>query len=296
MLFRSADFLHDTAASRQSLLRELFGFGLYEQIGREARLRHAKASERADTLQAQLGEAGDLSDEHLAALEAEVGRWRDAQRVVEAAVAEIAALQQSATQVGTQAVLVDQRLRLLAGVRVPDGIAALDGDLTLATSALAKATAARESARTALDVARRAVEDGPSSVEATGLLAAYSRLQQLQEWVSAEQPILTHLQDVQARAAAAAQQARQRVADARDAAEQLLAEARAAGELQGLQRLTGGATKQTWAFDWVHAGAREPCILQLLDQELGEGGASEMHGGAPGRNLVVVVEVRVPWP
>ena len=37
-------------------------------------------------------------------------------------------------------------------------------------------------------------------------------------------------------------------------------------------------------------------ILQLLDQELGEGGASEMHGGAPGRNLVVVVEVRVPWP
>ena len=39
-----------------------------------------------------------------------------------------------------------------------------------------------------------------------------------------------------------------------------------AGELQGLQRLTGGATKQTWAFDWVHADAREACILQLLDE------------------------------
>ena len=38
------------------------------------------------------------------------------------------------------------------------------------------------------------------------------------------------------------------------------------GELQGLQRLTGGATKQTWAFDWVHEDAREPCILQVLDE------------------------------
>ena len=38
------------------------------------------------------------------------------------------------------------------------------------------------------------------------------------------------------------------------------------GTLQGLQRLTGGATKQTWAFDWVHAGGREHCILQLLDE------------------------------
>ena len=39
-----------------------------------------------------------------------------------------------------------------------------------------------------------------------------------------------------------------------------------AGELQELQRLTGGATKQTWAFDWVHGERRERCILQLLDE------------------------------
>lgn len=38
------------------------------------------------------------------------------------------------------------------------------------------------------------------------------------------------------------------------------------GTLQGLQRLTGGATKQTWAFDWVHEDACERCILQLLDE------------------------------
>ncbi len=34
------------------------------------------------------------------------------------------------------------------------------------------------------------------------------------------------------------------------------------GEVQALQRLTGGATKQTWSFDWVHPGRREALILQ----------------------------------
>ena len=36
----------------------------------------------------------------------------------------------------------------------------------------------------------------------------------------------------------------------------------APGEVRGLQRLTGGATKQTWSFDWVGEGQVEPLILQ----------------------------------
>ena len=35
-----------------------------------------------------------------------------------------------------------------------------------------------------------------------------------------------------------------------------------AGEVLGLQRLTGGATKQTWAFDWQGPGRRRELILQ----------------------------------
>ena len=34
------------------------------------------------------------------------------------------------------------------------------------------------------------------------------------------------------------------------------------GEVRALQRLTGGATKQTWSFDWVHGDRHEPLILQ----------------------------------
>jgi aminoglycoside phosphotransferase (APT) family kinase protein len=36
----------------------------------------------------------------------------------------------------------------------------------------------------------------------------------------------------------------------------------AAGRVQGLRRLTGGATKTTWAFDWVRAGVTRALILQ----------------------------------
>ena len=42
----------------------------------------------------------------------------------------------------------------------------------------------------------------------------------------------------------------------------LARQARAHGEVQSLQRLTGGATKQTWSFDWVCEGSREALILQ----------------------------------
>ncbi|HEY4069054.1 MAG TPA: phosphotransferase family protein [Burkholderiaceae bacterium] len=49
------------------------------------------------------------------------------------------------------------------------------------------------------------------------------------------------------------------VAAALDAA---LSRGGAAGEVRALQRLTGGATKQTWSFDWVSGERREPLILQ----------------------------------
>ncbi|MFA7386437.1 MAG: phosphotransferase family protein [Thiohalobacteraceae bacterium] len=47
------------------------------------------------------------------------------------------------------------------------------------------------------------------------------------------------------------------------------------GEVRGLRRLTGGATKQTWAFDWVAGGMQQPLILQ---QSHGQGAP---QGGAP---------------
>ncbi len=47
------------------------------------------------------------------------------------------------------------------------------------------------------------------------------------------------------------------------------------GEVRGLQRLTGGATKQTWSFDWCLGGRIQPLILQQLPT------ATARAGGPP---------------
>jgi aminoglycoside phosphotransferase (APT) family kinase protein len=54
---------------------------------------------------------------------------------------------------------------------------------------------------------------------------------------------------------------------------------RASGELLSLQRLSGGATKQTWSFDWSADGRREPMILQLTAAP--ENGPAQATGGTP---------------
>jgi len=43
----------------------------------------------------------------------------------------------------------------------------------------------------------------------------------------------------------------------------------AQGEVRALQRLTGGATKQTWSFDWLSGGRCEPLILQQSPAPVG---------------------------
>lgn len=48
----------------------------------------------------------------------------------------------------------------------------------------------------------------------------------------------------------------------RDALAALLARNGRHGEVQALARLTGGATKTTWSFDWVDDEGRHPLILQ----------------------------------
>lgn len=42
----------------------------------------------------------------------------------------------------------------------------------------------------------------------------------------------------------------------------LLRSGAGAGEVRNLRQLTGGATKRTWAFDWVSEGVQRPLVLQ----------------------------------
>ena len=47
------------------------------------------------------------------------------------------------------------------------------------------------------------------------------------------------------------------------------------GEVRNLQRLTGGATKRTWSFDWLVQGRAQPLVLQQVS------GVATPSGGAP---------------
>ncbi|GAP38134.1 phosphotransferase family protein [Piscinibacter sakaiensis] len=69
------------------------------------------------------------------------------------------------------------------------------------------------------------------------------------------------------------------------------------GEVQALQRLTGGATKRTWAFDWVRAGRRTPLILQQTPSAPGaRHGAPKLTAAEDAALMIVARAGGVPAP
>lgn len=82
----------------------------------------------------------------------------------------------------------------------------------------------------------------------------------------------------------------------------LLARTAGPGQLQGLTRLTGGATKATWSFDWVdRAGGRQSLILQqTVARAAPSGGAGKSAPKLTGREdaelMIAAREAGIPAP
>jgi len=69
------------------------------------------------------------------------------------------------------------------------------------------------------------------------------------------------------------------------------------GQLHGLQRLTGGATKQTWSFDWECVGGREALILQQTSASAAPAGGSPKLSAAQDAALMQAARAAgVPAP
>ena len=69
------------------------------------------------------------------------------------------------------------------------------------------------------------------------------------------------------------------------------------GEVQALQRLTGGATKQTWAFDWVSRDRVDRLILQQMTEvPAAPGGPPKLSAEQDAALMVVAREHGVPAP
>ena len=77
----------------------------------------------------------------------------------------------------------------------------------------------------------------------------------------------------------------------------LARQARAHGEVQSLQRLTGGATKQTWSFDWVCGDEREALILQQMSEAPSRpGGPPKLSAEQDAALMTAAREAGVPAP
>ncbi len=87
----------------------------------------------------------------------------------------------------------------------------------------------------------------------------------------------------------------------RDALAALLARNGARGEVQTLARLTGGATKTTWSFDWVDDEGRRALILQqtpprMHDAETSARRPPKLSGDEDAALMIVAREAGVPAP
>ncbi len=149
-----ARLLHDTAAERQDLLVRLLDLGLYRQLGSAARSRASAADEGAQQIAAQLAELGDITPEELErlrgraeALEALCGQLADA----EPQLTELAGAMDDAAAEAAGAV---DRIRRLAAVTVPAGVAELAGELAEAVAQLDAASADEHALGAAVDAVR----------------------------------------------------------------------------------------------------------------------------------------------
>ncbi|RBQ12213.1 SMC family ATPase [Micromonospora sp. LHW51205] len=138
-----ADFLHAKPATRQQILVNLLGLGVYENVQKKAVERAGQAEAKLETVDKLLGGLTDVDDESLAAARERVDAMRELAAAVAAAVPEWERARATAGERAAALAALDAELGVLAGVRPPDG-----------TAELARAVAA---ARVAADEAAGAV-------------------------------------------------------------------------------------------------------------------------------------------
>ncbi|MFI5485073.1 MULTISPECIES: AAA family ATPase [Micromonospora] len=149
-----ADFLHAKPATRQQILVNLLGLGVYEEVQKKATARAAQAEARLETVDQLLGGLTDVDDAALEAVTAQVDRLRELAGAVAAAVPELDAARATARQAQAALAALDADLAVLGAVRAPAGVAevaravtAARADADAAASAVALAEEREEKLR-----------------------------------------------------------------------------------------------------------------------------------------------------
>ncbi|MER7165923.1 SMC family ATPase [Micromonospora sp. NPDC000207] len=203
-----ADFLHAKPATRQQILVNLLGLGVYEEVQKRATERAGRAEARLEEVDRMLGGLTDTDDAALAAAQGRVEQARDLAGAVGAAVPEWEAARAAQREAGAALAAIDADLAVLDAVRPPDGVA----EVALAVSA---ARSAAQEAATAVTVAEEREEKLRGELAGVGdesasrlLLSAYADRDRISGELAEVAPALTLAQDEHEAAVAALAQAR----------------------------------------------------------------------------------------
>ncbi|TWH69109.1 exonuclease SbcC [Micromonospora olivasterospora] len=146
-----ADFLHAKPATRQQILVNLLGLGVYEEVQKRATERAGQAEARLEAVDRMLGGLADVDDAALADAETGVARARELAEAVAAAVPERELARAAARDARAALTALDAELAVLGGVRPPDGVAEV-------ARAVAAARAGADAAATAVALAEEREE------------------------------------------------------------------------------------------------------------------------------------------
>ncbi|MFC4021906.1 AAA family ATPase [Micromonospora sp. GCM10011542] len=149
-----ADFLHAKPATRQQILVNLLGLGVYEDVQKRATARATAAEAKLEAVDQLLAGLADVDDAALAEADSRVERMTVLAAEVSAAMPELAAARLTAREASAALAALDDELAVLAAVRAPDGVAevaravsAARADAEAATSAVSLAEEREEKLR-----------------------------------------------------------------------------------------------------------------------------------------------------
>jgi exonuclease SbcC len=233
-----ARFLHATDGDRQDILKNLLGYGIYDDIQRAAHTRASDNKLRADTLAEQLEGYEDATAENVDSLSRSLDAVKDLQTQVN--TASVPALKAATDEAAASRARADQlkaeRKELLA-ISIPDGVDELDSEKQARTAAVTSAKAAQEQVEDRDRKARSALQAAPPRHELEQTVHNWVELHQIESQLptlekdadSAEADLATATQ-TRTLTATALDETRNKSADARQAADHLerqIAEARA---------------------------------------------------------------------
>ncbi|GGM27332.1 AAA family ATPase [Micromonospora yangpuensis] len=137
-----ADFLHARPATRQQILVNLLGLGVYEEVQRRATERAGQAEARLDEVTRLLDALTGVDDATLAEAEGQVERLRELTGAVAAAVPERERADAAVREAHAALAALDAELTVLGAVAAPDGVAEVARAVADARAGADEATAA----------------------------------------------------------------------------------------------------------------------------------------------------------